>query len=153
MKRGKSTPRAKAIKRNPKSPRHKAKEIAFDALRDFVLVRDGGCVLCGARLGDWRNGRRIIFQCSHFFSRAKESTAWDTRNAYCQCKSCHMSFHKVNSKPYNDFIRSKLGQEQLDALELFSNQVAKYTVDDILEIAYNLKQRRLELEGNRCPTL
>ena len=64
-----------------------------------------------------------------------------------------MSFHKVNSKPYNDFIRSKLGQEQLDALELFSNQVAKYTVDDILEIAYNLKQRRLELEGNRCPTL
>ena len=129
MKRRSSTPRAKAIK------------LADDECRELVMLLEPNCVICDLpRRGDP----------SHYFSRTRYSTRWDTDNVHNQCRGCHMEFTFRNPKEYTDWMYRKLGKEGFDALERKSNQVTKLTTADILATADSLRQRRLELEGSNA---
>jgi hypothetical protein len=125
MKKRSSTPRAKAIKQ------------ADYECRELVMMKEPFCVTCG------KPGRGDP---SHYFTRRRFGTRWDTDNLHNQCQACHLAiYHNQNPKEYTDWMYRKLGKEGFDALERKSNQVTKLTTADILAIAESLRQRRLEL--------
>src|SRR5512139_176077 len=126
------------MKRGKKTARQKAVELADKECRELVMLLEPVCVICH------KPGRGDP---SHFFSRTRYSTRWDLRNVHNNDKRCHIGFHMVSPKPYTDFMYAKYGKVEFDALEAKSNQVTKFSTEDILAIAESLKQRRLELEG------
>ena len=150
MRRRSSTPRAKAIKPRKRKYKHKTErqkleELAHDVCREFVFARDPWCVTCGMP----REREDIVFHPSHVFPRTRDTTAYDPDNVYRQCKTCHFKHHneRFTQKPLLDYVRKRLGEERLDAMEFRSNHVANYTMDDLRAIIADLRQRRRELEG------
>ena len=63
-------------------------------------------------------------ECAHYHGRGKESTRFDTENAYCLCFNHHKKTHE-NKSIFTEFMKNKLGKESYALLELKSNTTKK----------------------------
>lgn len=93
------------LRREGKSDSAVAKREIQDLLREYVILRDGGCFLrnyyeVAGRCGGWRNDGELILQADHLNSRAHSVSYADTRNVLCLCRHHHGNWKKENPGPY-----------------------------------------------------
>lgn len=88
----------------------------------YIRMRDGQCVRCGRRgSGPDKIGG---IQCSHFFSRKKESVRFDPDNCDSLCFSCHeiWEHEKMNRNgdllDYGQWKFKQLGAKRFNLLEI-----------------------------------
>lgn len=64
-------------------------------------------------------------QCSHYFSRGKESTRFDPNNANALCYGCHQYFGSADKEGYRQFKIKELGEAGFKRLILQWNTYQK----------------------------
>jgi 5-methylcytosine-specific restriction endonuclease McrA len=89
------------------------------------------CEHCGKYCGE--NNSLYKLECSHHFTRSRESTRFDPENCVALCFTCHNKFHDDKGLR-NNFMIQRLGQQAYDLLELRSHQ--KGNKDDALTKLY-----------------
>ena len=99
----------------------------------FIRLRDKECIRCH-KSGDGEHGI-IGLQCSHFFSRRKQSVRYDEQNADSLCPGCHKKWELDKNGEYKEYKIKQLGQQGFDLLELRANTPDK-TIDKKLIAAY-----------------
>lgn len=103
----------------------------------FIRLRDKTlgvvcCPLCGG------NG---TMQCFHFITRSKHSVRWNPLNAIAACAGCNIRYeHDQEFVEYviNHYRRS-YGDKMWEALKQKSHEIAKFSIDDLLEIKADLE--------------
>ena len=114
----------------------------------YIRTRDGWiCQNCGKFCGE--NNSLHKLECSHHFTRGKESTRFDPNNCVSLCFNCHQSFHD-SKELRNNFMIKRLGQREYDLLELRSN--SKGNKDDALTKIYILKLMEELMICKKCKT-
>ena len=122
------------MKRAKKSPRRKLVSEADRVFSLWIRNRDnkqyGHCVFC----------KKPIEHCFHFITRAKYSVRWDELNCTSSCRSCNYSM-EYNPHPFIKWFLDKHGLATYEALILKSNQIAKFSTEDLQGIIekYNEK--------------
>ena len=97
---------------------------------DYIIKRDGRCVICGAT-SNLNNG--------HIFSRRNFATRWDMTedgNCHCQCYPCNFK-HKHNTYPYNNWYVKKFGIKKFDKLYQRWNTIHRLKDWQIKELIEN----------------
>jgi len=85
------------------------------------------CAACGKDYSDNHQG----LHCSHYFSRRKENTRFDTDNSIALCIYHHNLWgHGDGRAEYTEFMIKKLGQEGFDLLRARSDLYSKR--DDVV---------------------
>ena len=116
-------------------PRKRAVQKADTAFSRYIRARDNWtCFTCG-RVGYDRDG---IMQCGHLITRAKYATRWNELNAVCQCSGCNMR-HEYQPEIFTDAWIAKHGVDAYHDMVYKSNQLRKYTVDDIRDLTEHYK--------------
>jgi len=138
----KRTPfKRKKKKKKPlaKARRKKAKARADRECSLFVRAkfhRDlGGCPFCGSP----------IEHAFHWIGRRKESVRWDERNVWASCAGCNFSYNRWPNN-FIPYLVKNLGQQGYEQLVQDSNTPAKFSPDDLEEIAERFEKKRLALE-------
>lgn len=84
-------------------------------LREFVIKRDGGCVL---RHYPETGACDSVLQAEHLVSRARSQFYADTRNVICVCRRHHIFWKPQNSQRYWKLIEQILGPKRWKWYEL-----------------------------------
>ena len=100
------------------------KRTALDAVFSDLIREswDWTCARCGRECPD-RKGRD--FHCSHFISRAFNSTRWFPDNALCLCAACHDVVGKDPGEHYSLLMRI-LGPVRYDELKERKHRIVRY---------------------------
>ena len=117
-------------------------------VRRRAVQRVGGCERClhtktditkedGSTLPDWKQ-----LQCSHFIGRGKGSVRADPSNAAGICGGCH-NYFTANPLIHTEWIKSHLGERELDLLRARSYQRGKIDVNGLL-LYYRERIKELE---------
>ena len=114
---GKGLSRGISLKRTKlrvagKSDNATTKREIQSTLREYVMLRDGGCILrdirhCGGEIG------KVVIQADHLITRSNAATYADERLVVCVCKSCH-GWKKWHEKEYDRLVRQILPKERVD---------------------------------------
>ena len=117
----------------------------FIRLRDCLItthtLERGACITCGCVL---------LFkelQAGHFISGRNNSILFDEECVHAQCKTCNI-IKNGNTLVYRRKILELYGDKYDEVLEKRSQQIKKYTIDELLELEKDLKERIKKLEGN-----
>jgi len=97
---------------------------------EIKLLAGGKCEYCG------KEGN----QCSHFHSRRKFSTRYDTDNACWACFSCHKYFEE-HPNIHSEFFEKRLGSKKYEELNIRAMAIVKRTRLNEEAINQNLKMR------------
>ena len=144
----------KPKKRKGKSARQKTEEYTDSWCRELVKLRDKKCVTCGARGfkdedGHWwaarDDGRVVLLDWSHLFSRGRDATRWVMDATYAQCRICHALHHRQDQHPLRSYAYKRLGQERMDELYLLSRTTPKFSLDYIKNLGDAFRDRCREL--------
>lgn len=93
---------------------------------DYIRERDGWCcVRCHHQHDPEDSHSRQGIHCSHFYSRGKFTTRFDTENCDALCMACHLLWGGDRRQEYREFKIKQLGQAAFDALTLRSNMPGK----------------------------
>lgn len=112
----------------------------------YIRLRDADssgyvrCITCGTRKL-WKE-----VDAGHFQTRAKYSTRWDERNVNAQCKGCNM-VNGGQQYVHGLAIDKKFGEGTADELVILSNQIAKLSTREILDLAEEYKNKFEQLES------
>jgi hypothetical protein len=94
----------------------KTKRDKCDALfSNYIRTRDKWqCQYCG------KTPNKQGLHCSHYYSRARESTRFDPENAVALCFSCHnlIGHSSEYGGVYKEFMIKRLGKKGFDLLTL-----------------------------------
>ena len=97
------------------------------------------CVTCGTTK-HWKE-----LQAGHWIPQAKgDAVRYEEENIHPQCFRCNVNL-SGNAGEYYKYMLSMYGLEGMDRLVEQSNQVKKFTVNDLLEIEKDYKERLSEL--------
>lgn len=133
-----------------RSPEVQLKDQLWDLCRKIVLLRDRlECRKCGARqstrkVGDY--GRPLTLHVHHIRSQgAHPALRYELENLITLCAKCHMPFgresaHSSDPAPFQEWLKSHVGQEHLDRLDLLA-QVRKGQRTDLQAIHIYLSQQ------------
>lgn len=130
----------------PRSSRQRAITEADKWFSKYIRLKYAGkdgyvkCYTCPAT-HRWDSGHKV--NCGHFMSRGKYATRWHEDNARPQCVGCN----KYKSGQQYIFGQN-LNQEReglAEEMRILSEQIAKYTVDEIRDIAADYRRRFEEL--------
>ena len=114
------------LRSNGKTPSALAKKAIQGLLREYVILRDGGCFLrnyygVAGRCGGWRNDGGLILQADHINSRQYSVSYADTRNVLCVCRAHHGSWKPKNPGTYmllaKEYVTENFGAEQWTWIE------------------------------------
>ena len=100
------------------------------------------CVTCG-RSYHWQK-----IQCGHFMSRAKYSTRWTSEpipNCAPQCYGCNIRRQGEQYK-FSIYLDQTYGKGSSDTLLLASNQIIKYSDQDLLDLIEEYTEKLKDLE-------
>ena len=92
----------------------------------FIRIRDGRCMRCGSPVAFNGAGMPVSHQCSHYFSRGRESTRFNPENADTFCFTCHelMEKEKQDKKEYRGeytmFKVRQLGENGFKILKMLA---------------------------------
>jgi len=104
---------------------------------NYIRTRDEWECLACAKSKDYSNNRQGL-HCSHYWSRSRENTRFDTQNCISLCTYHHLYGwgHGDGRNEYTAFMIKRLGQEGFDKLDVRAHLTKKQ--DDKLEkIAIN----------------
>jgi hypothetical protein len=104
----------------------------------YIRTRDRACVLCGKT--DIQNG--------HLITRGCFSTRWEEINCHAQCKGCNM-YHEFNPHRYINWFITKYGLKTYQDLVIKSNQLRKFTQQDLQDIKEYYDNKLKELLNSR----
>jgi len=82
----------------------------------------------------------------HFQTRAKYSTRWDERNVKPQCKHCNMT-NGGHQYEFAKRLDAEFGQGTAEQVVIESNQVRKYTTQEIVDLTALYRRRLRDLES------
>lgn len=126
------------------SERSKAKNACDKAFSRFVRLSCAdeygmiNCITCDKRKM-WNE-----VDCGHFQTRAKLSVRWlyepPLINASAQCKGCNMS-NGGHSYQFGKKIDALYGSGSADTVVFMSNQLRKYTVQELRDMASSFEAR------------
>tara|TARA_R110002050_G_scaffold186328_1_gene320546 strand:- start:1185 stop:1592 length:408 start_codon:yes stop_codon:yes gene_type:complete len=126
------------------SERSKAKNACDKAFSRFVRLSCAdefgmiNCITCNKRKM-WNE-----VDCGHFQTRAKLSVRWlyepPLINASAQCKGCNMS-NGGHSYQFGKKIDALYGSGSADTVVFMSNQIRKYTVQELRDMASSFEAR------------
>jgi len=126
------------------SERSKAKNACDKAFSRFVRLSCAdeygmiNCITCDKRKM-WNE-----VDCGHFQTRAKLSVRWlyepPLINASAQCKGCNMS-NGGHSYQFGKKIDALYGSGSADTVVFMSNQIRKYTVQELRDMASSFEAR------------
>ena len=85
------------------------------------------CFTCGVTK-NWK----YEIDAGHFMGRGKYATRWDERNVKSQCKKCN-GFRSGEQYLFAKHLDEEYGKGTADELVYQSNQLAKFTNDELLE--------------------
>jgi len=102
------------------------------------LLARNKCEYCGA------TDKRL--ECSHFHSRRKFSTRYDTDNASCLCTGCHM-YLGGNPYQHTEWFKKRLGSRKFEELNWRVNIILKRSSQNEEAIKANLKGKIRILSG------
>jgi hypothetical protein len=112
-----------------KSKRKKLIEKLDRIFSQYIRLRDKGCVICGSRQ-NLQNG--------HYITRSAWATRWDEINCNCQCEY-HNNLHETSISAYKNWFILKYGQSVLQEITYKSNQIRKYTLQELEELVIKYK--------------
>jgi hypothetical protein len=119
----------KRLNRVKKSSIARLKRELDKLVSQIVILRDGGCVVCG---------KRTNLQCGHLFSRAHLSTRWSLVNCNCQCSGCNFK-HEFDTYPYTYWFFERYGKDEWDKLHEEYMTIKKWTRSELEELKSNLE--------------
>lgn len=91
----------------------------------YIRARDKACIICGSQ---------EKLECSHFYTkRSHEVVRWNEKNAHAMCSACHVRHHNIDQVTYTVWMQETYG-EQFDYLVRLAHTIAKFTLDDLIEI-------------------
>ncbi len=122
-----------ARKYKKKTPKRKIKDKLDREWSKAVKERVGWvCEKCGNDTG---------LNSHHIFGRRNLSVRWDLENGVSLCVACHKygkgSAHE-NPMEFSDWIREVRGEEWYDLLRLKANSIAKWSMDELELMLFNL---------------
>tara|TARA_B110000503_G_scaffold41147_1_gene67700 strand:+ start:1038 stop:1445 length:408 start_codon:yes stop_codon:yes gene_type:complete len=85
------------------------------------------CFTCGVTKS-WK----YEIDAGHFMGRGKYATRWDEQNVKPQCKSCN-GFRSGEQYLFSKHLDEEYGKGTSDELVYQSNQLAKFTNDELLK--------------------
>ena len=85
------------------------------------------CYTCGVTK-NWK----YEIDAGHFMGRGKYATRWEDKNVKPQCKKCN-GFRSGEQFLFSKHLDEEYGKGTADELVYISNQIAKFTNDDLLE--------------------
>ena len=93
-----------------------AKREIQSTLREFVMLRDGGCILrdirhCGGEIG------KAVMQADHLLPRSNAETYADERLVVLLCRPCHGGFKQWHKEEYDRLVKSILPKEIVELWE------------------------------------
>ncbi len=100
-------------------------DVADKTFSYYIRLRDMKCMRCYSpvELGDI--GMPISHQNSHYFSRGKENTRFDTENCDTLCMACHMKWGGDEREGYRTFKIKQLGEEGFKQLDVRAHTLTK----------------------------
>lgn len=99
---------------------------ADQAFSQYIRLRDGKCVRCFSQVQFNGQGMPITHQCSHYWSRGKESTRFDPENCDTLCYGCHRLWgHGDERDDYKAFKIKQLGKEGFKRLDFRAHQLVR----------------------------
>ena len=131
---------AKSKRKFSKSERKTLEARLWKLTADYVKLRDGCCVTCGATEG---------LTISHWIKAGKQVVRYDIRNCNCQCSVCNNN-HNYNPYVYDNYMLKHWGEkimiELTDAAKLYNSKNFKWSV---LELRGMVEQAEYRLEDLR----
>ena len=85
------------------------------------------CYTCGVNKS-WK----YEIDAGHFMGRGKYATRWEEQNVKPQCKSCN-GFRSGEQYLFSKHLDEEYGKGTSDELVYLSNQLAKFTNDELLK--------------------
>ena len=124
------------MKRKP-TDRKKLENELDKLFSQAVIARDGKCKISGS------DDRLTVH---HIRSRRHTITRWNLDNGICLSWKVH-SLQKFNPELFHDKIIECIGQKEYDRLKEISNMTYKFSIDELLRIKEQLKQKINEYNG------
>lgn len=119
----------------------------FDAVfSQLVRERAGWC--CERCERYFPEGDRQGLDTAHFFGRRKRATRFHPDNASSLCRGCH-SVMDANPRAHTQWTVGRIGSYELDALEFLSNQVMKWSKDDMAKLYQSMKDELKDMQVKR----
>lgn len=103
----------------------------LDDLWSKCVRKKGRCEVCG---------KQEYLHAHHIFTRSKHSTRWDLKNGVCLCYHHHFNFAHETPMEFHDWLIEVKGQEFVDQLRLKSNQIAKFSMEQKMEMIEKLEE-------------
>jgi hypothetical protein len=119
-------------------------KLAQQAFNGYIRERDKGkpCVSC-------LNPKPKKFNAGHFYSSGgHKALTFDEINVHGQCEYCN-SFLSGNLHEYRKNILLRITSDELERLDAEAHNTAKYTVQELIEIAKTYKQKLNELKSSK----
>lgn len=102
----------------------------------WIRKRDGyTCQRCGRTHPENSSG----LHASHFIGRANRAVRWDPQNVDAACNGCHQWWETHKATHYRDWKMTQLGEDAFWGLIARSNQVTKWTADQLQELRRSWK--------------
>ena len=100
-------------------------DIADKTFSQYVRLRDGKCMRCLSPVELNEKGLPISHNASHYFSRGKENTRFDSENVICLCFPCHQIWGGDGREEYKKFMIKWLGEEGFKRLDIRAHSIGK----------------------------
>lgn len=100
-------------------------DAADKVFSQYIRLRDKHCVRCFSRVELNEKGLPVSHQNSHYFSRGKENTRFDTENCDTLCMACHMRWGGDEREEYKAFKIKQLGEEGFKRLDVAAHTLCK----------------------------
>jgi hypothetical protein len=120
-----------------RSPRKRLEDALDKACREYVLLRDEKCILCGSI---------EVLHNSHYIRRGHHCVRWDLRNQNAMCQRCHFKHHHGYEYLYAEFMHRKYGDAIMDELARLANVPAyKWSLPELEEKLAEVERLTAEL--------
>src|SRR5437868_6663230 len=122
MKRSAPLQRRTPLKAKSESETTKVKDDIQWCLRQFVIQRDGGCILrhytdIAGECGGYRNDGELILQAEHLHTRANSASYAHPDLVVCLCKRHHIFWKPQHADEYYRLVKQHIGANRMALLE------------------------------------
>ena len=122
------------LRRKSKTPKAKAKALAWGAFSAYIRQRDPLCVTCGAPTK----------QSGHFIDGRRNAVLFSEEGVHGQCAMCNVYLHG-NKVQYWLFMEKTYGRPTIDRLIAESKLTIQYKKSDYERIESQYRQKLQEL--------
>ena len=112
-------------------------------LREYVILRDKGCILRNdpeaGPCGGYRKDGEMILQAEHLYTRANSASFADHRLVVCICRNHHIFYKPQYPLDYYRIVRYRIGKERSALLDRVMEDRRAHKVD-LMQSLIGLKQ-------------